>query len=131
MMKKIMILEDDEATAELIKFYLQEEGFQVTVSARGNGFIARVTEYQPDFITLDILLPDADGFSIFKELQADARTKNIPVIFITVLDGEKEKGITMGASGYIVKPFNEKELKSTMTSILDEKGHYGKDTHSG
>ena len=78
MMKKIMILEDDEATAELIKFYLQEEGFQVTVSARGNGFIARVTEYQPDFITLDILLPDADGFSIFKELQADARTKKYP-----------------------------------------------------
>ena len=84
MMKKIMILEDDEATAELIKFYLQEEGFQVAVSARGNGFIAKAAEYQPDLITLDVLLPDADGFSIFKELQEEARTKNIPVIFITV-----------------------------------------------
>jgi len=119
MPKKVMILEDDEATAELIKFYLQEEGFQVAVAARGNGFMARVVEYQPDLITLDVLLPDADGFIIFKELQENTHTRTIPVIFITVKDGEKEKGITMGASGYIIKPFNEQELKGTIKSIID------------
>jgi DNA-binding response OmpR family regulator len=119
MPKKVMILEDDEATAELIKFYLQEEGFQVAVAARGNGFMARVVEYQPDLITLDVLLPDADGFNIFKELQENTHTRTIPVIFITVKDGEKEKGITMGASGYIIKPFNEQELKGTIKSIID------------
>jgi DNA-binding response OmpR family regulator len=119
MAKKIMILEDDEATAELIKFYLQEEGFQVAVSARGDGFLARAIEYQPDLITLDVLLPDANGFNIFKELQKNESTRNIPVIFITVSEGDKEKGVTMGASGYIVKPFNEKELKGTIKSIID------------
>jgi DNA-binding response OmpR family regulator len=119
MSKKIMILEDDEATAELIKFYLQEEGYEVAVSLRGEGFIDRVAKYQPDLITLDILLPDADGFGIFKKLQKDKRTKNIPVIFVTVKEGEKEKGIKMGASGYIVKPFNEEELKGTIKSILN------------
>jgi len=81
MSKKIMILEDDEATAELIKFYLQEEGLQVAISTKGKDFMAKVAEYQPDLITLDILLPDANGFSIFKKLQQDERTKNIPVIF--------------------------------------------------
>jgi len=119
MPKKILILEDDEATAELIKFYLQEEGLQVAVSTRGKGFIAKVAEYKPDLITLDVLLPDGDGFNIFKKLQKDERTKNIPVIFITVKEGEKEKGIKMGASGYIVKPFNEEELKRTIKSILN------------
>ena len=118
MPKKIMILEDDEATAELIKFYLQEEGYQVAVSTRGEGFMAKVAEYRPDLITLDILLPDADGFSIFKSLQQEEGTRNIPVIFVTVKEGEKEKGIKMGASGYIVKPFNEEELKGTIKSIL-------------
>ena len=118
MAKKIMILEDDEATAELIKFYLQEEGFQVAVSSRGDGFLARAIEYQPDLITLDVLLPDANGFNIFKELQKNESTRNIPVIFITVSEGDKEKGVTMGASGYIVKPFNEKELKGTIKSII-------------
>lgn len=117
MAKKIMILEDDEATAELMKFYLQEEGFEVVVSSRGTSFITKAAECQPDLITLDVLLPDANGFSIFKKLQNDERTRNIPVIFVTVRE-EKEKGIKMGASGYIVKPFNEGELKGTIKSIL-------------
>ena len=117
MSKKIMILEDDEATAELMKFYLEEEGFQICISSRGTSFLSKVAEFQPDLITLDILLPDADGFSIFKQLQHDERTKDIPVIFVTVRE-EKEKGIKMGASGYIVKPFNEGELKGTIKSIL-------------
>ena len=117
MSKKIMILEDDEATAELMKFYLQEEEFQVTVSSRGTCFLTKAAELQPDLITLDVLLPDANGFSIFKELQQDERTKNIPVIFVTVKE-EKDNGIKMGAQGYIVKPFNEGELKGTIRSIL-------------
>ena len=117
MSKKILILEDDEATAELMKFYLEEEGFQVAVSSKGKNFITMASEFQPDLITLDVLLPDANGFSIFDKLQQDERTKNIPVIFVTVRE-EKEKGIKMGARGYIVKPFNEGELKGTIKSIL-------------
>ena len=76
-----------------------------------------MAEFQPDLITLDVLLPDADGFSIFNKLRQDERTRNIPVIFVTVKE-DKNKGIQMGASGYIVKPFNEGELKGTIKSIL-------------
>ena len=118
MTKKVMILEDDEATAELIKFYLKEEGFQVAISSKGEGFVDMVAEYQPDLITLDIMLPDTDGFTIFRILQQDERTRDIPVIFVTVKEGDKEKGIKMGASGYVVKPFKEDELKETIKSIL-------------
>ena len=77
MTKKILILEDDEATAEFIKFYLQEEGFQVAVSARGN-VLFKAAEYQPDLITLDVFLPDADGFSIFKNLQTRRTHQKYP-----------------------------------------------------
>jgi len=118
MARKIMILEDDEATAELIKFYLKEEGFQVAISSKGEGFVDRVAEIQPDLISLDIMLPDTDGFSIFNMLQQDERTRDIRVIFVTVKEGDKEKGIKMGASGYVVKPFKEDELKETIKAIL-------------
>ena len=117
MPKKILILEDDEATAELMKFYMQEEGFQVAISSRGTSFLVKAAEFQPDLITLDIMLPDADGFSVFSKLQQDDRTKNIPVVFVTVKE-EKEKGIKLGARGYIVKPFHEGEFKRTIKSIL-------------
>jgi DNA-binding response OmpR family regulator len=122
MSKKIMILEDDEATAELIKFYLQEEGLQVAISTKGAEFVNKVAEFQPDLITLDILLPDTNGFSVFKTLQEDARTRDIPVVFITVRETDREKGIEMGARGYVVKPFKEDELKGAIKSVLGEEG---------
>ena len=117
-LKKIMILEDDEAIAELIRFYLREEGLETTVASKGEGFTDKVAEYQPDLITLDIILPDTDGFTIFKALQQDKRIRHIPVVFVSILEKEKEKGMKMGASGYIVKPFKEDELKKTIKSAL-------------
>ncbi|MBW2633620.1 MAG: response regulator [Deltaproteobacteria bacterium] len=117
MTKKAMILEDDEAVAELIKFYLEEEGFQIAISSRGEGFLDMVVEYQPDLITLDVMLPDTDGFDIMRLLQQDERTRDIPVVFITVKEDEKEKGLKMGASGYVIKPFKEDELKNTIKTI--------------
>ena len=120
MTKKIMILEDDEATAELIRFYLEEEGLQTAVSTKGAGFADKVVEFQPDLITLDVMLPDTNGFSVFKTIQEDERISDIPVIFISVLEREKEKGIKMGARGYVLKPFREDELKETIKSILEK-----------
>lgn len=120
MTKKIMILEDDEATAELIRFYLEEEGLQTAVSTKGAGFADKVAEFQPDLITLDVMLPDTNGFSVFKTIQEDERISDIPVIFISVLEKEKEKGIKMGAKGYVVKPFKEDELKKTIKSVLEK-----------
>ena len=120
MTKKIMILEDDEATAELIRFYLEEEGLQTAVSTKGAGFADKVAEFQPDLITLDVMLPDTNGFTVFKTIQEDERISNIPVIFISVLEKEKEKGIKMGARGYVVKPFKKDELKETINTVLEK-----------
>ena len=115
-----MILEDDEAVAALIKFYLEEESFHAAISLTGKAFLDKVIEYQPDLITLEVLLSDTDGFTVFRALQQEERTRDIPVIFITVEEEKKEKGLQMGASGYISKPFSEHELKGSVKSVLGE-----------
>ena len=120
MSKKIMVLEDDESHAELIEFYLKEEGYLTKVSPCGEGFVDKVAEYQPDLVTIDVILPDIDGFEIFDELQKDNRTKEIPAIFVTVVAEEEVKGVKMGAKAYIVKPFKEMELKEAIKSVLEK-----------
>jgi len=115
-----MILEDDEATAELIRFYLQEEGYETAVALIGRDFAERVAAYHPDLITIDVILPDMSGFSVFKALQENEATRDIPIVFITVRESKKEEGLAMGAAGYVVKPFSEGDLKTTIRSALGD-----------
>ncbi|MEE9518234.1 MAG: response regulator [Candidatus Adiutricales bacterium] len=128
--KKILILEDDEANAELISFYLEEEGFDTLISPTGNNFVDKVVTYQPDLITIDILLPDVDGFQVFKTLQQDERTRKIPVIFITVEESKHAQGLEMGASGFLAKPFTEKTFKEAIKTILAGERSDEKNSHS-
>ncbi len=130
MAKKIMILEDDEAHAELIEYYLKEGGFKTAISLTGEDFPEKVAEYQPDLITLDVLLTGANGFDIFMELQRDERTRGIPVVFITTLEENQDKGIQMGARGYIAKPFMEKQIKKVIKSILESEKKNEEASHS-
>lgn len=117
--KKILILEDDVSTAELISFYLNEEGFQTLFALDSHQFVDKVHSFHPDLITIDILLQETDGYAVFKSLKEDPFSKNIPIIFITILEGDEVKGINMGANGYIVKPFTEKELKQLVYTIVN------------
>jgi len=116
--RRVMILEDDEATAELIRFYLQEEGYETAVALIGKDFARKVAAYRPDLITIDVILPDVSGFSVFKTLQENEATRDIPIVFITVRESTKEQGLAMGAAGYVVKPFSEGDLKATIRSAL-------------
>ena len=116
--KKIQVLEDDESVAQLLKFYLEEEGYAVKIANDVKSFRMSLEEETPDLITLDILLPDGDGFKVFEELGQNDRTKSIPVVFVTVKEGDKEKGIKMGAQGFIAKPFAEDEFKDTIYQAL-------------
>ncbi len=128
--KKVLILEDDEANAELISFYLTEEGFDTLISPTGNNFVDKVVTYRPDLITIDILLPDMDGFQVFKTLQQDERTREIPVIFITVEESRHAKGLDMGASGFLAKPFTENTFKEAIKNIFEMECSDEKNPHS-
>jgi DNA-binding response OmpR family regulator len=118
MTKKIMILEDDEATADLLKFYFFEEGYESVICLEGRDFVKKVETYKPDLITIDILLPDSDGLKLFEELKNNLLTKDIPVIFISIVEKDKEQALKLGAMDFISKPFREEELKKQIGKIL-------------
>ena len=114
----VLVLEDDEATAQLIKFFLKEEGCIVRIASHVKEFWNLLEEELPDLISLDIVLPDGDGFEVFEALTNKPRTKDIPVVIVTVQEHEIDKGSRMGAREFVIKPFTEGDLKKAFSAVL-------------
>jgi two-component system alkaline phosphatase synthesis response regulator PhoP len=130
-MRKIYIVEDDADIREIVIYALQAAGFGAEGFADGNGFFARVEEGDPpDLLLLDLMLPEADGFTILNRLRGYAKTKSLPVIIITAKTSEssKVKGLDAGADDYITKPFGVMELISRVNAVLRRSGADGEKT---
>ena len=108
----VMIVEDEEALALLLKYNLEKEGFQVKCVNRGNIALAEIEKHQPSVIILDWMLPEMSGVEICKLLRSKPDIKNIPVIMLTAKGEEEDKikGLTAGADDYVTKPFSVPEL---------------------
>lgn len=114
---KIYLVEDEENLNDILKLYLQKEGFEVTSFL--NGELARTNiDNKPDLWVLDIMLPDIDGFALLKEIKE--KDKNIPVIFISARDADIDRiiGLEMGSDDYISKPFMPRELVIRVQKLL-------------
>lgn len=114
---KIYLVEDEENLNDILKLYLQKEGFEVTSFL--NGELARTNiDNKPDLWVLDIMLPDIDGFALLKEIKE--KDKNIPVIFISARDADLDRiiGLEMGSDDYISKPFMPRELVIRVQKLL-------------
>jgi signal transduction histidine kinase/DNA-binding response OmpR family regulator len=105
----VLVVEDDPAAAELLTRQLVEAGYRTEVARTGNEAIARALELQPAAITLDIILPEVDGWEVITRLKSDERTSSIPIVVISVVDNP-ELGIALGAIDYFVKPVDTREL---------------------
>ena len=105
----ILIVEDEESIAGLIKDRLNGEGYQVTIAYTGEEAVKDIKEKRPDVITLDIHLPDANGIKILEGIKANPDTKKIPVIIISSSDEGRDAKIK-GAEEFIPKPINFKKL---------------------
>ena len=116
--RRILVLEDDPAAGAMIEFYLKEAGFNVALASRGAGFVDRACTELPDLICLDAILPDADGFNLCKELKSEPRTKAIPVIFVSVRDSEKDRGLALGASAFVTKPYTAPALLEAVNRAM-------------
>ena len=117
-MKKILIIEDDETIKIGLKYYLEQESFDVLLSGTGEEALTKIKNNMDiEIILLDINLPDANGFDLFKDIK---KIKNFPIIFLTANDLEISivMGIDMGADDYITKPFKARELISRINSVL-------------
>lgn len=119
--QKIVILaEDDRMIARLIIFKLEKEGFKVIHFLNGEGVVDTVSKILPDIVILDVMMPIQDGISILKEIKANPKTKHIPVVILSAKGQEKDiiKGMEIGASDYISKPFSPSELIVRIKRIL-------------
>lgn len=112
MAHSIMIIEDEEALALLLKYNLEKEGFEVIWEARGNKALAEVEKRCPSVILLDWMLPEMSGIDILKLIRSKPDIKNIPVIMLTAKGEEEDKikGLSSGADDYVTKPFSIPEL---------------------
>jgi adenylate cyclase len=105
----VLVIDDDPTARELISTHLQEEGFGVQTASCGIDGLKLARELRPAAITLDILLPDIDGWTVLAALKGDPTLADIPVIIVTIVD-EQRRGITLGAAGYLTKPIDRHRL---------------------
>ncbi len=105
----VLVIDDDPAVRDLMRAFLTKEGYRVTAVSGGKEGLQRAKEMRPDVITLDVVMPGMDGWSVLSALKADPEIAEIPVIMVTMLDNEAI-GYALGAADYLTKPINRELL---------------------
>lgn len=123
-MDRLLVVEDELPTLEVLRRYLELFGYEVIGSTTGMDAIQKAVEYQPRVIVLDIILPDMDGYAVCRRLRNDARTSQIPIIFLTQKDSRRDRldGLELGADDYLTKPFDPEELRLRVHKIIERLG---------
>ncbi len=120
MKHKVMLVEDEEALALLLKYNLEKEGYDVLWEARGGKAVAEVEQNMPSVIILDWMLPELSGVEICKMIRSKPDIKSIPIIMLTAKGEEEDKikGLSAGADDYVTKPFSIPELMARVKTQL-------------
>ena len=117
MARYILVVEDDRNISDLIRMYLDKEGFEVRIAYDGGKAVEEFEKQKPDLVLLDIMLPVLDGWGVCAKIREKAKT---PIIMLTAKGdvGDRITGLEMGADDYIVKPFEMKELMARINAVL-------------
>ncbi|PWM13367.1 MAG: DNA-binding response regulator [Clostridia bacterium] len=117
MAKSILIVEDDNNIADLLRLYLEKEGYQATIAADGTQGIDLYRKLRPDLVLLDVMMPGVDGWGVLRAIRQDSQT---PVIMLTAKGETTDKvsGLKQGADDYITKPFEMKEVLARIEAVL-------------
>ncbi len=120
MSKKVLIIEDDKDIVELLRHYLEKEGFVLQHAPDGYIGLEKAKAENFDLIILDIMLPEMDGLEVCRELRTDSKTSSVPIIMLTAKTEETDKivGLELGADDYVTKPFSPKELVARVKAVL-------------
>ena len=110
---RVLVIDDDATVRSLMRRYLSREGFEVVTADGGREGLEFARDLHPSVITLDVFMPDMDGWSVLQAIRQDAELSRIPVIMMTISD-EKQKGFTLGASGYLTKPVDRMQLSQLL-----------------
>ena len=118
---KVLVVDDDNNICELLKLYLEKEGYGVMVSHDGDEAVVKFNALKPDMVLLDIMLPGIDGWTVCREIR---KKSNVPIIMITAKGETIDKviGLELGADDYIVKPFDTKEVIARINAVTRRVG---------
>jgi len=115
--RKILVVDDEPKVCDLVKAYLEKDGFEVILSGNGKDAVGKARVLKPDLIVLDLNLPGMDGIEVFRTVRTFS---DIPVIMLTARDDEVDKivGLQIGADDYVTKPFSPRELSARVAAVL-------------
>jgi DNA-binding response OmpR family regulator len=114
---KILVVDDDKKTVDLIQLYLAKDGYRLLAAYDGRRALELARQKRPDLIVLDLMLPQVDGLDICRILRAESR---VPIIMLTARTTEEDKllGLDLGADDYVTKPFSPRELLARVRAVL-------------
>ncbi len=116
----ILVVDDDKQIARLIRSYLEQAGFRVTVAHDGAAALHALRREKPDLVVLDLTLPDRDGWDVTRIVRSDPTLAATPIIMVTarVEDTDRIVGLELGADDYVTKPFNPREIVARVRAVL-------------
>jgi two-component system phosphate regulon response regulator PhoB len=117
---RILVVDDEEDLAELVRYNLTRDGYQVECVGSGEDALKSVRRELPDLIVLDLMLPAVDGLEVCRRLKADAKTRDVPIVMLTAKgeDTDVVAGLEKGADDYIAKPFSPRVLGARVRALL-------------
>jgi two-component system, cell cycle response regulator DivK len=120
MTKKVLLVEDNTSTIDVLEKALQYLGYKVMVATNGLEAVKMAVSEPPDLVVMDIMLPKLDGFETTRRLRENPATRNIPILAATAktMPGDKERCLEAGCDAYIAKPFNHRELERAIAGVF-------------
>ncbi len=124
MAPRILVVDDDCGLRQLFGLVLQHEGFEVIQAAGGAEALARVRDSDPTLVLLDVMMPDMTGYDVCRRLRNDHRTRQLPVVFCSVMDDVKQHNDAwqVGADDCLRKPFKPDELVARLRNVMERRG---------
>jgi len=116
----VLVVEDEDALAQLLKYNLEKEGYRVSVAGDGDEALVLAEESPPDLVVLDWMLPKAPGIEVARRLRARQATRNTPIVMLTARSEESDRirGLDVGADDYVTKPFSMNELLARLRAVM-------------
>src|SRR3954451_14807798 len=114
---RVLVVDDEDSITQLVSTVLRYEGFEVQTAGDGRSAVKQARAFRPDLVVLDVMLPDWDGFEVYRRLSAETE---VPVLFLTARDAPADRvhGLTLGADDYVGKPFSLEELVARVRAVL-------------
>ncbi len=117
---KVLVVDDEENIVQLVKYNLEQEGYEIISAYDGETALNKAKQEQPDLMVLDLMLPKVDGFDICRQIRNDEKLNKLPIIILSAKEEEVDKilGLELGADDYLTKPFSPRELVARVKAIL-------------